>query len=213
MSRWPEPPRDCPPPGTPPGPSHFVRYDIGMSNEREHGDPPRRGFFLKFCAGLVGGIVGLFPVITAGGFLLGPILKKSDDGDADSGDGFMPLDIKADALPLDGPPQQVTVVADRVDAWNFYPQERVGSVWLRRTADGIVAFNTICPHLGCSVDYRTSHEDFYCPCHLSNFSLDGERQNMIPPRSMDSLETKIVDDRVWVKFENYRGGIEEKVPV
>lgn len=185
-----------------------------MNSHSEHDGPPRRGFFVKFFAGLVGGIVGLAPVITAGGFLLGPILKKRKaDAGSDAEDGFLPLDIKSDALALDGPPQQVTVVADRVDAWNFYPQERVGSVWLRRTGEGIVAFNTICPHLGCSVDYRTSHEDFYCPCHLSNFSLDGERQNMIPPRDMDSLETKIVNDRVWVKFKNYRGGIGEKVPV
>ena len=187
-----------------------------MIHEQEHDDPPRRGFFVKFVAGLIGSIVALVPMITAGGFLLGPIFKKRKVGEneePDAGDGFLPLDIKAAALPLDGPPQQVTVIADRVDAWNFYPQERVGSVWLRRTDDGIIAFNTICPHLGCSVDYRTSHEDFYCPCHLSNFDLNGERQNMIPPRDMDSLETKIVEDRVWVKFENYRGGIEEKVAV
>ena len=175
--------------------------------------PPRRGFIVKFMAGLVGSLVAAVPFIAAGGFLLGPILKKRN-GAVDDEAGFLPLDIRFASLPMDGPPQLVTVVADRTDAWNFYPQQPVGSIWLRRTAeDQILAFNTICPHLGCSVDYRSSHQDFYCPCHLSNFDLAGVRQNMIPPRDMDALETKVEGDRVFVKFQNFRGGIAEKTPV
>ena len=189
-----------------------------MSDHDSHPDVPRRGFFAKAVAAIVGGLVGMIPAALAGGFLLGPILGRNRNADTDattSGDGFLPLPIGPDALPVDGTPQAVTVVADRIDAWNFYPQERVGSVWLRKNDAGeIIAFNSICPHLGCSVDYRPANTDFFCPCHFSAFDLNGERQNAIPPRPMDSLETKIGEDgRIWVKFENYRGGIEEKVPV
>lgn len=188
-----------------------------MNNHDSHPDVPRRGFFVKAVTGLVGGLVGLIPAALAGGFLLGPILGRNrnqteEDGLA-SGDGFVPLPIGPDALPADGTPQEFTVRADRTDAWNFYPNERVGSVWLRKVENQIIAFNTICPHLGCAVEYRQANTDFFCPCHFSAFGLDGERQNAIPPRGMDSLETKVVDGKIWVKYEAFRGGIEEKIPV
>ena len=105
-------------------------------------------------------------------------------------------------------------MADRVDAWNRYPQQPVGSIWLRRAADGeILAFNSICPHLGCSVDFRSAQSDFFCPCHLSHFNLDGQRQNKIPPRDMDRLETEVRDGKIWVKYQNFRGGVTEKTVI
>jgi hypothetical protein len=43
--------------------------------------------------------------------------------------------------------------------------------------------------------------------------MDGKPLNAIPPRGMDTLEAKIADDRIWVKYEQYRGATSEKVPV
>ncbi len=184
-------------------------------SEYAHDDVPRRSFVMRAVTSLVAGIVGIVPLIAGGGFLLDPLLRRNrqQEGD-DSADGFLPLTIGPDALPDDGTPLAVTVVSDRIDAWNYYEQQPVGSVWLRKTeSDELIAFNTICPHLGCSVDYRTAHADFFCPCHLSHFNLKGERQNQIPPRDMDSLELRVADGKIWVKFQNYRGGIPEKTVV
>jgi len=46
-------------------------------------------------------------------------------------------------------------------------------VWIIRTADGMYALNAICTHLGCTPNWFASEERFKCPCHGSNFLLDG----------------------------------------
>ncbi len=183
------------------------------TNDENDEEIPRRSFATKAAAILAGSVAGLAPILAAFGFLSSPLIKP-DGGIVGSDDGFLPLNIGPDALPADGTPMSFKVVADMVDAWNFFPDQEIGSVWLRRTNRGeIVAFNTICPHLGCSIDYRGAQHDFFCPCHFSSFSLDGAKQNNIPPRNMDGLNVKIVAGQIWIEYQNFRGGIEEKVVV
>lgn len=181
-----------------------------MSTSRSDLPPPRRNFMVRLIAGSLGVFLLAVPIATAIGFLLSPLRSRRG---AVSDDKFIPLPIGPDALTVDGPPQLVSIEMDRIDSWNLYPRQPVGSVWIRRTADEIVAWNAICPHLGCAIDYRSSHRDFFCPCHESNFDIDGERQNQIPPRDMDRLATKVVDGLIWVMFENFRGGTREKIEV
>ena len=111
---------------------------------------------------------------------------------------------------------------DLDDAWNRFKDVPVGSIWLRKNPDGkILVFNSVCPHLGCSVDYRRNEGDFFCPCHTSSFSLDGEKTNEVPPRAMDSLELltaangEVKEDgtELWVKFQNFRRATAEKIAI
>jgi menaquinol-cytochrome c reductase iron-sulfur subunit len=165
---------------------------------------------------LVALAAGLLPTSLAVVFAANPLFRrgKSPEVPSEGSDRFTPLAIGPAAVPNDGTPIRVTVVADRVDAWNVYPAQRIGTVWLRKNERAeLVAYSTICPHLGCSIEYRPGDRDFHCPCHNSQFTLAGEPTNRIPPRSMDLLETKIVEDRVWVRYENFRGGLKEKVQV
>jgi cytochrome b6-f complex iron-sulfur subunit len=46
-------------------------------------------------------------------------------------------------------------------------------VWMVRTADGLYALIAICTHLGCTPIWHTDEQRFKCPCHGSNFLLDG----------------------------------------
>ena len=189
-------------------------------------------FILYVLAILAGVLIFLSFVLIAvpsaigGIFFLDPLLrKKKSGGGGDSGaemDGFIKLSVSADVIPEDGTPFAVTVRTELDDAWNHFSDVPVGSIWLRKNPDGgILVFNSICPHLGCSVNYRRSENDFFCPCHTSSFSLDGEKTNEVPPRNMDSLELKRATDgapskegnELWIKFENFRGGKEEKIPV
>jgi menaquinol-cytochrome c reductase iron-sulfur subunit len=201
---------------TPPQVDVADRFEV----EDAHGKftPPRRGFLYQFSAGFLGLLAGLIPAGIALPFLLDPLLRR-EKGQAGGGettaDGveFVPV-ANLDAIPRDGTPMLFTIFKDRLDKWNKFPNERVGSVWLRYQNGAVVAFNSVCPHLGCTVDYRPAAGDFYCPCHASAFDLAGAKKNVIPPRDMDTLATKVTEDeRVLVAFQNFQGGLHDKEPV
>ena len=187
-------------------------------------NPTRRNILVEGFTAFLSFILIAVPSAIAGIFYLDPILRSKKSKAAGGGEleGFIKLDLTADALPADGTPVSVTVKSDLVDAWNRFRDVPVGSIWLRKNPDGgVVVFNSICPHLGCSVDYRRSENDFFCPCHTSSFSLDGTKTNEVPPRDMDSLELKTANDgtpdpaglELWVKFQNFRGARPDKIPV
>jgi menaquinol-cytochrome c reductase iron-sulfur subunit len=146
---------------------------------------------------------------------LDPILrrkKKADTGE-DSGRPFRRV-AALDALPADGTPVQVPVLADLTDAWNREPNQPVGAVYLRKVGDQVECFNAICPHAGCFVAYSVDRKLFQCPCHTSSFQLDGTRILPSPsPRDMDDLkvdDSKLKEGEVWVQFVNYYPGHEER---
>ena len=94
-------------------------------------------------------------------------------------------------------------------------EKPLGSVFLRKLEDGgVQAFNSSCPHAGCSVGFRSGDEVFYCPCHESIFGLDGSRGEVcVSPRGLDSLEVdqeELKKGEVVVTFQNFAAGIEEK---
>lgn len=172
----------------------------------------RRNFMVEAITAVVGALVGLVPAVIGGLFFLDPLLRKRG-GDGE-GDGFIETDLVLDALPADGTPIRYTVRDDLINAWNKFPDQPIGSAWLRRIENQVLAFNTVCPHLGCAVEHRPSEGDFYCPCHTSAFDMDGKPLNVIPPRSMDTLEAEVrKGGRIWLKYQEFRGATSEKVPV
>ncbi len=174
--------------------------------------PTRRGFMTHFLAAAIGGLVGAVPFVSGLLFFLDPLMRQRKKG---AGDGFLKMPITLDALEIEGAPQLVKIAMDRVDAWSTYRNQPVGAVYLRRTdKDKVVAFNQTCPHLGCAVDYRPDYPDYFCPCHTSNYELTGEKINDIPPRGLDALDVQIRNKtEVWVKYQSFRGGTPEKIPV
>src|SRR5712691_1520387 len=145
----------------------------------------RRGFLTHFLAAAIAGLVGVVPLMSGLMFFLDPLMRQRKGA---AGDGFLKLPISLDALTINGEPQLCKISMDRVDAWNTFRSQPVGAVFLRRVdKDKVVAFNQRCPHLGCAVDYRPGSQGYYCPCHTSEFTLDGEKKNVIPPRGLDSL--------------------------
>lgn len=47
-------------------------------------------------------------------------------------------------------------------------------VWIVREDDRIYAMLAVCTHLGCLTTYFPGERLFKCPCHGSNFNLDGD---------------------------------------
>ena len=192
---------------------------------------PRRSLLIQFITAAISVVIVAVPATLGGLFFLDPIIRKrkATKGDAKVGElhrkddaGFIRLDITRDAVPADGTPVAITVLDDIVDAWNRFKHVPAGSIWLRKVGDGpILAFNSICPHLGCSVDYRGAEHDFFCPCHTSSFTLDGKKSNDIPPRDMDALQVSMrtngVEDsagnEIWVLYQKFCGATSEKILV
>lgn len=173
---------------------------------------PRRSFMTQILAAGIGLLVGAVPAVSGLAFFLDPLMRKKKGG---GGDGFLKMPVTLEGLEINGEPQLVKIIMDKVDAWNTYLNQPVGSAYLRRTdKDKVVAFNSRCTHLGCTVDYKPADNHYFCPCHASAFGEDGQKQNEIPPRDLDSLEVQIRNgNEVWVKFQNFRATTPEKIPV
>ena len=172
-------------------------------------EPERRGFLKGFLAGVIGTVVGIVPLLSGLVVLFDPLRRKSA---ASSSIFIAPLT----AIPEDGTPRKFSVLASRVDAWNRSPQTPIGAVYLRRTAPKAVkAFNVVCPHAGCFVEFVAARGGYLCPCHDSTFALDGSISSpkSPSPRALDELEVEIRNEsEVWVKFQNFRAGEHDKIP-
>lgn len=171
--------------------------------------PERRGFLAGLAAIVTGGLITLAPVVSGGLFSIDPLRRQRTRFLGADADGFLPGPKFSD-LPADGTPVRFTIKADIIDAWNLFKDRTLGTVWLRNVAGNVIAFNDICPHLGCKVGYQSSTKSFYCPCHASAFGLDGKKTNVTPPRDMDELKVKVQDGKIWVKYQDFKGGIHEQ---
>jgi menaquinol-cytochrome c reductase iron-sulfur subunit len=177
--------------------------------EPREGGEPRRTFLASVAALAAGGLASLAPLAAGAAALLDPLRR-------DRREAGMTMVTSLSAIPDDGSPQKFTVRSDRVDAWTTYADTPVGAVYLRRTGDGVSALNVVCPHAGCFVGMAPDRSRFACPCHRSSFDLDGSINDPASPspRDMDSLEVEIRNgDEVWVRFQNFLPGREEKTPV
>ena len=166
----------------------------------------RRGFITKVFAILIGAAAYLPPAAAGAWVFLNPLRQKGQGGK---------MFFLATLETLDEVPKKFPVIADRTDAWNRFPNEPVGAVYLRKTAeDQVQAIHVVCPHAGCSVQYQAEGDQFFCPCHSANFDLSGARldETSPSPRDLDTLDVEIREgSEVWVKFVNFRTGTPEKI--
>ncbi|MGQ4807104.1 Cytochrome b6-f complex iron-sulfur subunit [Candidatus Entotheonellaceae bacterium PAL068K] len=66
------------------------------------------------------------------------------------------------------------------------------SVWMIRNAEGMYALISICTHLGCTPIWWPAEDRFKCPCHGSNFTVDG--QNVAGPAPVPLFRAAIALD-------------------
>ncbi|QDU27371.1 Cytochrome b6-f complex iron-sulfur subunit 1 [Anatilimnocola aggregata] len=178
----------------------------------------RRNVVYAIIATVVGGLVGVFPFLTGLAFFLDPAIKKRKTSPADHfGDEPVPPFRRVAtlaAIPNDGTPIQVPVIADLKDIWTVEPNQPIGAVYLRKVDGGktVECFNAICPHAGCFVAYSAERKLYQCPCHTSSFETDGTRILPSPsPRNMDPLKVEVKPDgEVLVAFSNFYPGKEHR---
>lgn len=132
--------------------------------------------------------------------------------DATSGEGdFLPAG--PETLFTGRAPVKVDLYADRVDAWNRVIQVKIGSAFVLRKGAELVALSSVCPHLGCGVDYDAGSDKFYCACHKSYFSLDGAVESGPSPRGLDRLELAQAEQLVTIRYQRFKTGVESKEPI
>src|SRR5438874_9370899 len=158
-----------------------------MDTNRAHANDRRT--FLKWATHALGALFGLVIGIPGVAYLVDARNRPAPQR------GMRPV-AKLSELEV-GKPKQVVIHDVRRDAWTLHPNDVVGRVWLvRQDKDKVDAFTTICPHLGCSVDWRPDHNLFICPCHNGTFDPHGElvkRPGLDnpAPRGMDALELRM----------------------
>jgi Rieske Fe-S protein len=182
---------------------------------RPAADPERRGFLTKFLAVVVGGLVAIFPFAAGLTVFADPLRKRAArEGGRRDEDGYTKiLSANLESLPV-GEPRRFVVIDDLVDAWNVFPDEPIGAVFLTRSRDNkVTALSATCPHAGCSVGYHGSEQLFRCPCHDSSYRPDGELANeqSPAPRGLDPLEVKVKGSEIWVKYVKFVGGKAERI--
>ncbi len=64
----------------------------------------------------------------------------------------------------------------------------------RLSEDEVVAFSAVCPHQGCSV--APDGEQLACPCHGSQFELDGSLKRGPAEKGLTPYQVEVVDGQV-----------------
>jgi cytochrome b6-f complex iron-sulfur subunit len=53
------------------------------------------------------------------------------------------------------------------------------------------AFNAICTHLDCTVEYRSDQADIFCNCHNGVYNLNGTNISGPPPRPLEEYKVTL----------------------
>ncbi|MEO6913964.1 MAG: ubiquinol-cytochrome c reductase iron-sulfur subunit, partial [Candidatus Baltobacteraceae bacterium] len=78
---------------------------------------------------------------------------------------------------------------------------------------GFVIFSPICPHLGCRFDWSAVSNKFLCPCHGSQYTLDGTHVAGPAPRGLDPLPLREQSGMAEITWIRYASSVPDRVVV
>jgi menaquinol-cytochrome c reductase iron-sulfur subunit len=147
----------------------------------------RRTFYLSFIYGAWGLITAAL-AIPAAFYLFFPPSNKRGPGWVDVGD--------VDAIPS-GMPTEVSFQRKRVDGWKVVSEKTTAWV-VRQGQSNVIAYGPQCTHLGCAYHWEEQSHTFLCPCHNSEFSLDGKVLSGPAPRPLDRYQVMVEAGRIKI---------------
>lgn len=174
----------------------------------------KRRAFLKITTLAINAAITFILAIPGMRFLFAPLQRKTKKHD------FQRI-ASLTTLP-NNQPVRIQILDEHTDAYTHYPVSVIGNVWLQRTPDNesqVRCFQTICPHLGCGIDFNKDRNAFFCPCHASEFDRNGQQQHGPSPRDMDELECRITeaDEQgvrwIEVKYQTFLTGKTKPQPI
>jgi menaquinol-cytochrome c reductase iron-sulfur subunit len=171
------------------------------------GNGETRRSILRLLTGGILAVIGLCLAVPALAYTWFPLRRKST-----SGSGFTDAGAVAD-LPI-GKWHLLAVEVVRRNGWETTRSRR--SVWVRRHAgkdQEVTVLSPICPHLGCPINQAADEVRFVCPCHKGVFDSSGQVVSGPPPRGMDVLEAEVRAGRLWVRWQDFKIGVADRIPV
>ena len=78
---------------------------------------------------------------------------------------------------------------------------------------GYVIFSSVCPHLGCRFAWDTTKNKFFCPCHNSEFTRDGEKVAGPAPRGLDPLPLREQKGQAEITWIRYKSSVPDRIIV
>ena len=73
-----------------------------------------------------------------------------------------------------------------------------GLIWVGQGTGGYLALDGRCTHMGCTVHWTPSQEQFVCPCHGGRYDQNGNNISGPPPRPLQKLSTQVEGGNVEV---------------
>ena len=136
-------------------------------------DPVRRRRFLQKCLGALGGLGFLTAVY--------PLVRYIEP--PPEAEGSNRIEIDRAALP---PGTARTII------YRGRPTIVVNS------PDGFIAYNAVCPHLGCVVKWEGRTQNLVCPCHGGKFDTGGNVLGGPIPGPLTAVELTVSDDKIII---------------
>ena len=137
---------------------------------------------------VLGALIGAAIAGLGGVYLMTPARKKQSAGWVEATDTS-----KLTA----GAAEEVVFERRRVDGWRV-TREKTSAWIVKKSEDQVIAFAPGCTHLGCAFRYEAAKKNFLCPCHVSEFSLDGKVLSGPASRPLDQYDVKVEKGRVML---------------
>lgn len=169
---------------------------------------PNRRWFLNVLTSLLMVLIGCLVAIPALGYFFAPLRRKLGSAEG----AFHDVGPLSD-IPI-GQWRLLSLEIVHEDGWRMTRARH--AIWARRGGAGqqeITIFSSICPHLGCPINWLAARSQFNCPCHGGIFDADGRHIGGPPPRAMDPLEYELRAGRLWVRWQEFKIGVADRVPV
>ena len=167
-----------------------------QNSEALHSSAAGRRSFLGVLLGMGSACVGALLSVPLVRFAIFPLIRETTDTK------WAPLGALNDFSSLTDPAMR-TVQIEQLDGWRRAISER--AVYITKDPQGQVqVLSSVCPHLGCTVPWNREKKQFACPCHNAIFSLDGARIAGPALRGMDTLESKVEEGQLQVRFQYFR---------
>lgn len=158
-----------------------------MSDTQGLDSNSRRGFHLAVIYGLQA-VMGAALAIPAAVYLLFPPRSKKED---------QWVEVAELTKLQPGVPEEIVFRRNRVDGWKIANEKT--SAWVVKKSDTeVVAYAPNCTHLGCAFHWEQRTKTFLCPCHTSNFGVDGKVIDGPAPRPLDRYEVRVDGGKVLI---------------